>query len=150
MTNIKGFTLILVGILLFAGTCIYASDLYTQPRSQGATALEANAQDLLGEVLGSLSVPGKGTGTIDLGKLMSVQAEDLGITAAEYQLEVIDVSGYLTTYSRSIALGNPIQTTAPPAVVGEGEMVVIHSAANIYVSPDEVHAAKVVFRHWEE
>jgi hypothetical protein len=154
MTNIKGFALIMVGILVFTGSCIYASELYSKPTAQESTELEDQAWDLLEDIRESdaLVEDGGGAGTFDHDKVMTVEADDLGIEDhenLEFQFEIIDVSDAEETYSRDFAHGNQIKTSSPPTITEEGQVVVIHSAATIHVGPDEVHSARLQLTVWE-
>lgn len=154
MTGVKGFALVLVGILVFSASCFYASEVYSRPSAQETTGLEAEAWELMQELRESdlLLAESSGAGMFDPEKVSTVDARALKTEEfdhLEFQLEIIDVSGYEEDHSRNIALDNPIQTSTPPAVVEEGEMAVLHSAAAIYVGPDKVHSARLVLRVWE-
>ena len=155
MTNLKGLALVMVGIVVFSGSSIYASELYDRPSGQISTGLEAEAWDMLQDIRESeaLVSEGLGAGLFDPQKVLTVEAMDLeveGREALEFRLEIIDVSGREDVYSRSIAKGDPIQTSEPPMVVEEGKMVELHSAASIFVGPDEVHGARIVLLVWED
>jgi hypothetical protein len=152
MTNLKGMALVMVGIIVFSGSCIYASELYDRPSSQVSTGLEAKAWDILQDIRESeaLVSEGLGAGLFDPQKVLTVQAKDLETEDLEFRLEIIDVSGREDVYSRSIAKGDAIQTSEPPMVVEEGKLVELHSAASIFVGPDDVHGARMVLMVWED
>jgi hypothetical protein len=154
MTNIKGFALVLVGILIFSGSCIYASDQYENPTAQESTELEDRAWDLMRQIResDSLLTDAGAAGVFDAKKVKSVQAQDMaleGLGSLQFQLEIIDVHDHGVAYSRSIAYSNSIQTANPPSVVEEGKLVTIHSAVTVFVRPDEIHGAQLVLRVWE-
>ena len=155
MTNLKGMALVMIGIIVFSGSCIYASELYDGPSSQVSPDLEAQAWNMLQDIRESdaLVLEGLGAGLFDPQKVLTVEAKDLETKKAkdlEFRLEIIDVSGREDIYSRSIAKGDPIQTSEPPMVVEEGKLVELHSAASIYAGPDEVHGARMVLMVWED
>jgi hypothetical protein len=154
MTGTKGFALVLVGIIVFAGCCFYATELYDRPSAQATTGLESKAWEMLDAIKESEALlTGTGaTGVFDHDKVMTVQAQDLDmgdLDGLAFQLEILDISGHEVSYSRSIARDNPIQTAKPPMTVGEGDLVTLHSAAIIQVGPDDAHGARLVLNVWE-
>jgi len=154
MTKIKGIALVMVGIIVFSGSCIYASELYDRPSTQTSTGLEAEAWELLEEIRenDALLTEDRGAGLFDPQKILTVEARDLEVDHLkdlEFRLEIIDISGREELFTRSIAKGDQIQTSEPPMVVEEGELVSLHSAASIFVGPDEVHGARLVLTVWE-
>jgi len=157
MSNLKAFALVVVGILVFTGACVYAGDTYNK-EGTGAAAqqdLQSKATALLDRlrICQLIVANNSGAGELDPQKVMNVQANQfanrIDLAGLEFQLEIIDVSGDPQFYSRSIATGNPIQTTTPPSVVEEGQLITMHSAAGIKVGPDEVHPARFILRVWE-
>ena len=152
MTGVKGFALVLVGILVFSASCFYASEVYSRPSAQEATGLEVEAWELMLELRDSehLVTDHKGIGMFDPAKVATADGKSLQTshdTDLEFQFEIICDEN--PTWSRSIANGDPIQTSAPPTVVEEGEMATVHSAASIFNGPDDVKPARLVLRVWE-
>jgi hypothetical protein len=152
MTGVKGFALVLVGILVFSASCFYASEVYSRPSAQETTGLEAEAWGLMQELRDSehLVTDLEGIGMFDPAKVATADGKLLQTehnTDLEFQLEIICDDH--PTWSRSIANGDPIQTSAPPSVVEEGDMATVHSAATIYNGPDDVKPARLVLRVWE-
>jgi hypothetical protein len=157
MSNLKGFALVVVGILIFTGTCVYADQTYSKT-NQGTSSgkdLTDRASVLFDriKVCQLIVANGSSASTFDAQKMMTVKGPEFegrfSFRGLEFQLEIIDVSDYPVTYSRSIATGNPIQSATPPSVVSEGQVVTLHSGGTILVSPDEAHAARLVLTVWE-
>lgn len=150
MTGVKGYALVMVGILVFTATCIYAGELYNNLEAQETTALEADATALMQEIRESehLVMDGAGAGTFDPDKVMSATADDFEHDGLGYQLEIEDLSPQMG-YSRTVGRSNAIQTSAPPAVYDEGELVTVRSAAVIWIGPDEVVQARLTLKVWE-
>ena len=157
MTNIKGFALVAVGILIFTSTCVFADETYSKPdpNSSNGKDLKHRSVVLFDRIRICQLLVGNDSGAnvYDPAKIMQVQgtqfAGRFSFKGLAFELEIIDVSGAPETYSRSIANGNPIQTASPPAVVEPGQIITLHSAATILVGPDEAHPARVVLRVWE-
>jgi len=157
MTNIKAFALVVVGILIFTGACVYASEVYSKDGTTvaGEGDLRTKATELMVDLRGSsyLAKEHAETGMFDAQKVSTVTGLEiktaLEVKGLEFQLEIMDVSGAQVIYSRSVSNGDAIQTSSPHAVVEEGQLVTVSSAANIWVGPDEIHAARLVLRVWE-
>jgi len=157
MSHIKGFALVVVGILIFTGSCVFADEAYSKAGKDVASGkdLKDRAHALLDRLKICMLLVGNDSGasTFDAQKVMVVQGPEFNgrfpLRGLEFQLEIIDVSEAQVTYTRSVAQGNPIQTSPPPAVINEGDMVTLHSAATIKISPDEIHPARMILRVWE-
>jgi hypothetical protein len=157
MSHIKGFALVVVGILIFTGSCVFADETYSKAGKDVASGkdLKDRALALLDRlnICLLLVANDSGANTFDAQKVMVVQGPEFNgrfpLRDLQFQLEIIDVSEASATYTRSVAQGNPIQTAPPPAVVNEGDMVTLVSAATIKISPDEVHPARMILHVWE-
>jgi len=157
MTNLKGFALVAVGILIFTSTCVYAAETYSKPdpNSSNGKDLKYRSEVLFDRIRICQLLVGNDSGAnvYDPAKIMVVQGNQFAgrfsFKGLAFELEIIDVSGAPETYSRSIATGNPIRTAPPPTVVGPGQVITLHSAATILVGPDEAHPARVVLKVWE-
>ena len=157
MTNLKAFALVAVGILIFTSTCVFADETYSKPdpKISNGKDLKHRSEVLFDRIRICQLIVGNDSGAnvFDPVKVMEVNGNQFAgrfsFKGLAFELEIIDVSGASQTYTRSIAMGNPITTAPPPAVVSPGQVITLDSAATILVGPDEVHPARVVLRVWE-
>lgn len=151
--------LISIGLSLILASALFA--VFSIEKADPVSIDDKTEYRIFNNVLSSNELNyefGNGFSLIDNGKLMSVsgnqiktelvETEDV-FSSYDFVIEIIDVSTYPDTYTRSIDVGNEISTTPLPTDGSGIKIITYETGVNIYVSDNEIHVARFIMYIWE-
>lgn len=98
--------------------------------------------------------PSRGTSIWDANKYLTVTSEDISIdleTETEFLVEVYDLSSYHSSFNRTVDNGQAWSSVVLSRVDDSmsDNRFIISTMVNIYVTPEEVHLARVTVTVWK-